>query len=134
MAIQKWSRVKPLENPKAIALFEETYHCVISEKLKECICLNNAGRPVPNIIKLENGTENDVKLLLSFNYSDAENIYKVIDFFIKKFDGTVIPFASDSAGNYYCEKESKIVLWTQEDEIYLVCNDFSEFLDALYEI
>ena len=46
----------------------------------------------------------------------------------------MIPFASDSAGNYYCEQGNRIVLWTQSNEILPVCNGFEQFLENLYEI
>ena len=86
------------------------------------------------IIELKNGEENDVKLLLSYNERDPENIYKVIEYFVKTYNGTLIPFAVDSAGNYYCEQGKRIVLWTQNKEILPICNSFSQFLEALYEL
>ena len=83
---------------------------------------------------MKNGEENDVKMLLSYNENDPENIYKVIEYFIKSYNGSLIPFASDSAGNYYCEQGKRIVLWTQNNEIMPVCNSFLSFLDSLYEL
>lgn len=134
MSLQKWSRPKPLDNPKAIEQLEKKYGFSISEDLVKCILSNNGARPRPNIIALRNGEENDVKMLLSYNDSDPENIYKVIEYFIKTYNGSLIPFATDSEGNYYCEQEKRIVLWTQNKEILPVCNNFSQFLESLYEI
>lgn len=134
MALQKWSRPKPLNNPIVIKQLEEKYGFTLSDDLVNCILSNNGARPRPNTIELKNGEENDVKLLLSYNDSDPENIFKVIEYFVNNYNGTLIPFAVDSAGNYYCEQGRRIVLWTQNKEILPVCNSFSQFLDSLYEL
>lgn len=134
MAVQKWSRPKPLDNPIAVKQLQEKYGFALSGDLTNCILSNNGARPRPNTIVLKNGEENDVKMLLSYNENDPENIYKVIEYFIKTYNGSLIPFASDSAGNYYCEQGKRIVLWTQNNEIMPVCNSFPQFLDSLYEL
>lgn len=134
MALQKWSRSKPLNNPLVIKQLEEKYGFSLSDDLVNCILSNNGARPRPNTIELKNGEENDVKLLLSYNENDPENIFKVIEYFVNNYNGTLIPFATDSAGNYYCEQGKRIVLWTQNKEILPVCNSFSQFLEALYEL
>lgn len=134
MAVQKWSRPKPLENPLAVKHLQAKYGFALSGELTNCILSNNGARPRPNTIVLKNGEENDVKMLLSYNENDPENIYKVIEYFIKTYNGSLIPFASDSAGNYYCEQGKRIVLWTQNNEIMPVCNSFPQFLDSLYEL
>ncbi|MGN1248589.1 MAG: SMI1/KNR4 family protein, partial [Candidatus Spyradocola sp.] len=117
MAIQKWSGAKPLTNPIAIQQLEQQYGFSISKELADCILAHNGARPEPNSIVLRNGEQTDVKILLSYNKNDPENIYKVIDYFIGHFHGKLIPFASDSSGNYYCEQGKRIVLWTQNNEI-----------------
>ena len=69
MALQKWIRSKPLNNPLAIKQLEEKYGFSLSEDLINCILSNNGAKPKPNKILLKNGEENDVKfaceLLLS---------------------------------------------------------------------
>lgn len=135
MPLQKWSRIKPLVNPKAIVQLEQKYGFSLSEDLKKCVISNNGARPKPNTIVLKNGEENDVKILLSYNDGDPENIYKVIEYFMKNYNGTLIPFATDSAGNYYCEQnEQHIILWTQNDERLPVCDSFLQFLESLYDL
>ena len=134
MAIQKWIRSKPLENPLAVKQLQEKYNFSLSGDLVNCILSNNGAKPRPNTIVLKNGEENDVKMLLSYNENDPENIYKVIEYFIKSYNGSLIPFASDSAGKYYCKQGKRIVLWTQNNEIMPVCNSFLSFLDSLYEL
>lgn len=134
MALQKWNRPKSLKNPRVIKQLEEKYKFSLSEDLFNCILANNGARPIPNTIGLRNGEENDVKMLLSYNDTDPENIFEVIEYFIKERKGNLIPFAVDSAGNYYCEQGKRIVLWTQNNEIFFVANTFSQFLESLYEI
>ena len=131
MGLREWYRIKPLSQDTAVIKLEQDYGVSISSKLKECILSNNGGRPKPNALQLKNGQEYDVKLLLSYNESDSENIYRVIRFFVEKFNGKAIPFATDSAGNYYCEYEGKIVLWVQDDTIIPICETFDEFLQML---
>ena len=134
MALQSWRRPKTLINPMAVKQLEEKYGFTVSKELSECILLHNGARPKPNTITLENGEENDVKILLSYNENDPENIYRIIEYFIENYKGKLIPFAVDSAWNYYCEQEKRIVLWTQSKEIFPVCSNFSQFLESLYEI
>ena len=133
MALQKWIKAKPLDNPFAIKQLEEKYGFSLSEDLLNCILSNNGAKPRPNKIQLKNGEENDVKTLLSYNMIDTENIYKVIDYFIENHNTHLIPFATDSSGNYYCEQGKRIVLWTQNNEIFPVANNFSKFIQSLYE-
>lgn len=133
MALSEWTRVRPLVDKDAVDIFEANYALSLPEDFKKCIVENNAGRPRPNAILIENGNEFDVKLLLSYNKNDIENIYKVIDYFINNYNGDLIPFASDSAGNYYCFKNQKVVLFTQENDIFFVCDSFSNFTEKLYE-
>ena len=123
-----WRRVKKLNEPDAISAFEERYGFLIPNALKECISKNNGGRPNPKVFTTNSGAEYEVKALLSYNAEDVESIYKVIDFFIKEYGTSMLPFAEDSGGNYYCVKEGKIVFWTQDMEVYPICDTFSDFI------
>ena len=74
----------------------------------------------------------EFKTLLSFNRSDVENIYKY--FPLDSSDRTLIPFASDPAGNYFVIKEGKIFLWDHEnDKTIFLANTLTEFLKSLHE-
>lgn len=134
MSVQKWSRISKIDDIMVVNRLEDKYGFSISEELKNCILLNNGARPKPNTIRLKNGEENDVKMLLSYNENDCENVHEILEYFIKLYNGSLIPFAVDSAGNYYCEQGKRIVLWTQSKEIFPVCNNFSQFLELLYEL
>lgn len=130
----EWKRCRALSNPNAVNDFMKKYNCILSKELVDCIITNNGGRPYPDVVSLGNGDESDVKALLSFNETDKENAYKIIEYFISKYHGSLVPFASDSAGNYYCEKGRKIVLWTQDGEVIPVANSFTDFIDSLHEV
>ena len=134
MAIQKWLKVKVLKDSNSVLDIEQQLECTISDELRQCIRDHNGGRPTPNVIRLVCGEENDVDALLSFNEEDMNSVYRIKAFFAEKYLGILFPFASDSAGNYYCENKGKIVLWTQDDEVFDVCNSFGEFLEALYAL
>lgn len=134
MPMVSWRRVKPLKRLNAVEEFERKYNCSLSDELKSCIIAYNGGRPFPKTIHLANGEENDVKVLLSFNEDDIEAVNNIAPFFMEHFHGELIPFATDSSGNYYCEQRGAIVLWTQNEEIFSVCDSFSAFLDSLYEL
>ncbi len=126
-----WRRIKKLNTPDAISAFEKKYGFSVPTDLKDCILAYNGGRPTPKVFSTDSGVEYEVKSLLSYNEEDVENIYKVIDFFLKEYCTSVLPFAKDSGGNYYCVKDGKIVFWTQEMEMFPICNTFSDFIDLL---
>lgn len=126
----EWFRVKPLTDKKAIDKLENKYNFKLPKDLKDCIKNNNGGYPNLNIIRTKTGREYDVRMLLSYNKEDYTNIYKSIDYF-RNNGKTLIPFAIDSGGNYFCIENGKIVLWTQEDDTYDICNTFTEFLNNL---
>lgn len=134
MALQQWRKPKPLSDPNAIQQLEKKYGVKLSKALADCIRANNGGRPKPNAVPFKNGGESDMKMLLSYNEEDLENIYRVIGFFVQNYKGRLVPFATDSGGNYYCEMGKQIVYWTQGGEIYPVCDSFEELLASLYAI
>lgn len=133
MSIERWKKVKPLDDSSSLTEIEAKIKFPIPQSLRKCILENNGGRPVPNAISLPDG-DNDVKCLLSYNRGDTESIFKILDFFIQNYLGSLLPFAMDSAGNYYCVQGEKIVLWTQENEIVHVCDSFDSFVNSLFEL
>ncbi len=129
-----WKRVKPLIFPESVDQLLGKTGQHISFALKSCILTNNGGRPVPNKVDAADGQIYDIKHLLSYNEEDGENIYLVIDYFASNYDGALIPFAIDSGSNYFCEKDGRIVVWTQEDECMVdIADSFEAFLAALHE-
>lgn len=131
MSLSVWARVKPLQDTEAISKLEKKYNLALPVALKECILENNGARPRPNNIKSKLDERFDVKLLLSYNHEDIENIYNVVEYFIKEFNSDLIPFASDSGGNYFCMRNDAVVLWTQQGDIIDICDSFTEMLENL---
>lgn len=126
-----WRRVKPLKSNDLIDSFEKKYGYIVPEELKEVIIANNGGRPSPKILTNKVGQDFEIKSLLSYNNDDVENIYRIIDFFVENYNRELLPFAMDSAGNYYCINNKRVILWTQDDEIITVCDSFNEFIKLL---
>ena len=132
MALQKWILGKPLSDSAILERFESEYGIPIPSDLKSCILSNDGAYPVPDIVRLVNGGEDSVKVLLSYKKDDPENIYAVMPFFMKEYGGTLLPFATSESGDYYCIREGHVVLWTQDGEILNVSESFTEFLNSLH--
>ena len=132
-----WKRVKPLSQSNSLNIFEQDYGITLPHNLKEFIIINNGGRPNLDIIKTPDGNEVEIKALLSFNKEDTENIYKVIDYFKKQFNGKIFPIATEPSGDYFCIdiNSNSIVYWKHEtNELTFIASDFVEFLDNLYKL
>ena len=129
---RNWKYVKPLENPLSIEDFEKKNGIVFPADAKEIFRKYNGGRPPMKLYDTSTEKNKEFKTLLSFNRSDVENIYKY--FPLDSSDRTLIPFASDPAGNYFVIKEGKIFLWDHEnDKTIFLANTLTEFLKSLHE-
>ncbi|MDY2997908.1 MAG: SMI1/KNR4 family protein [Faecalimonas sp.] len=103
------------------------------DELKDFIIDHNAASPDQNSI-LINGIERIVNSVLSFNKKEEEattyfSVSQVIG------DKTIIPFASDPFGNYFCYllKSEKIGYYDHEEQ--KICEtslSLKEFIDDLY--
>ena len=127
-----WNYVKELKDVLSIEKFENAHEFTYPADLKEILFKYNGGRP--NLRYYDVGSEYDkeFKNLLSFNETDIENIYKVYP--IESSDGTLVPFASDPAGNFFVLKDSKIFLWNHESNSCIFISDtFSDFLMKLHD-
>lgn len=132
-----WKRVKSLSRFNSLDNFEQEYDITLPDNLKEFIITNNGGRPNLDIIKTADGKEVEIKALLSFNKEDPENIYKVIDYFKKQFNGNIVPIATEPSGNYFCIDltNNSIVYWEHEtNDLIFIAKDLVEFLNSLYEL
>lgn len=131
MAIKKWKYVKPLNNPNAVEEFEKTHEVTFPEDLKEIIKCYNGGRPEFKLYDTATEKNKEFKTLLSFNKTDIENIHKYCN--VDSKDKTMIPFASDPAGNLFVLKNNKIYFWNHETDVTsFLADSFSDFLDTLY--
>ncbi|MEG0297529.1 MAG: SMI1/KNR4 family protein [Clostridium sp.] len=130
-----WKRVKKLSSINSINKFEQDYGITLPDLLKEFIIINNGGRPSLDITKTEAGREVEIKSLLSFNQEDTENIYNVIEYFKKEFNGTIVPIATEPSGDYFCIDitTGSIVYWDQEtNAVTFISKNFNEFINSLY--
>lgn len=131
MTIKNWKYVKPLNNPNAVEEFEKTHGMIFPVDLKEIIKCYNGGRPELKLYDTATEKDKEFKTLLSFNETDIENIYKYCD--VDSSNKTMIPFASDSAGNLFVLKAGKIYLWNHEsDTLNFIADKFTDFLNSLH--
>jgi hypothetical protein len=73
-----WKRVKPLINDKAIELIESESGIKLPADIISCIKLYNGGRPNKDTFDTQSSQERLFKMLLSYNESDVENVFKAI--------------------------------------------------------
>ena len=127
-----WKYVKPLSNPTAIDEFEKAHGVVFPGDLKKVLVANNGGRPSLRYYDLPKEKDKEFKALLSFNIDDRETIYKRYP--VDSADKSLLPFASDSAGNLFVVKDGGIWLWNHEvDSPIFLASDFAAFTDLLHE-
>ena len=127
--------------------------CVTEEKVNEIgkkvnyafpsefihfIMNNSGGYPELNCIDIEEDTENVNNFL---DFVEEESNY-IVDIYNRNKGMQIhdcIPFARDSASNYYCfdRNDDQILFWDheecdEENGPFFVCDNFSDFLDRLY--
>lgn len=133
MKIQ-WKRIKPIEDSTSIESFENQFCYVFPDEFKELVKTCNGAFPVPSVFDSEKAIGRDLRILLSFNKSDIENIWDTYENLVE-LDGDYIAFAADDFGNLICfEKETnKVVFWDHElGKAENVAASFNDFLDKLY--
>lgn len=127
-----WKYVKALKDKNAISVFEKENGITIPKDLRSVIENNNGGRPSLKYYDLKNEPDKEFKSLLSFNKEDVDNIYKFYP--LDSSDKSLVPFAIDSAGNFFVLKNEKIGLWNHEnDTVTIICNTFTDFLKMLHD-
>lgn len=126
-----WKYVKTLKDSLAIDKFEKKHSVSFPKDLKEILSKYNGGRPPVRYYDLASEKDKEFKTLLSFNEDDIETIYK--HYPLDSSDKTLLPFASDPAGNYFVVKNGKICLWNHEtDSCTLLADSFTAFLGKLH--
>lgn len=127
-----WKYVKPLADEGCIAEYEILVGCSLPEDVRNAIRSYNGGRPSLKYYDLLEEKDKEFKSILSFNRSDVENVFACWP--IDSSDKTLVPFAIDSAGNFFVVKDGKIHLWLHEqDRTVFVADSFSAFLEKLHE-
>lgn len=132
MNVITWKYVKELQNEKAIDEFEKKHNFSYPQDLKQILINFNGGRPSSKYYDLANEKDKEFKTLLSFNETDIENVYKCYP--LDSSDKSLIPFASDPAGNYFVLKDNEIYLWNHEtDYLSKISSTFTDFLNSLHD-
>jgi len=100
--------------------------------LKDILLKYNEGRPSLRYFDTDTEKDKEFKTLLSLNESDIETIFKSYPF--DSADNTLIPFASNSGGDYFVLKDGDIYLWKHEnDTTVFLASSISDFLKSLHE-
>ena len=126
-----WRYVKPLLEKDSVEKFEASNNVSFPENLKQVLKAYNGGRPSLRYYDLPGNPDREFKCLLSFNRNDAETIYKC--FPLDSSDTSIVPFATDSAGNKFVVKDGEIWLWEHEaDSLKYLAGSFTEFILKLH--
>ena len=133
-----WRYVKPLEDQNLIEEFEYRVGYKFSDTFKKCVMENNGGRPSLSIFDTAKLKERELKLLLSFNKNDKENIWNTNEWVESDvgFGKNLIVFADDNFGNLICFDVSNdnVVFWNHEtDTVEFIAKDFNTFFECLHE-
>lgn len=130
-----WKYVKTLTSYNLIDEFERDYNCSLPKEYKECVQLNNGGRPEKSAFDTEKNKEREIKSLLSFNKEDKETIWKLNEWNKEDLSGKYIAFAIDNYGNLICfDLNNQIIFFDHETaQIEYVCESFAQFVNSLYE-
>ncbi len=127
-----WKYVKELKDSSSIDKFEKKHGFSYPKDLKSVLLSCNGGRPELKYYDTASEKDKEFKTLLSFNESDIETVYK--SYPLDSSDKTLIPFASDPAGNFFVLKNNEIHLWKHEvDKTLFLASTFSDFLEMLHE-
>lgn len=123
-----WKFNKPISMEEIVSFENETGK-TLSEALKQCVLINNGGRPIQHLFDTDKESEMEIKRLLPFNKDTQESVY----LFINILDENSIPFAITPSGDLIYEKKSIIYLWEHEkEESYQIADSFEKFLEKLY--
>lgn len=130
--MNEWKYVKTLKDVSSIDKFESEHGFSFPKDLKDILLKYNGGRPTRKYFDVGSEKDKEFKTLLSFNESDIETIYKCYP--LNSADKTLIPFASDPAGNYFVLKDNAVCLWNHEtDKTVFLAPTFTEFLQMLHD-
>ena len=126
------------DDQNLIENFEHKVGYKFSDTFKNCVIDYNGGRPTLSAFDTEMEKEREMKLLLSFNKNDKENIWNTNEWVESELDfaKNLIAFADDNFGNLICfdANNNNVVFWNHEiDTTEFIAKDFDTFLGCLYE-
>lgn len=130
-----WDFIIPLNDTSLIEEFSKRANFTFPSDYKKFVKENNAGYP-PKTCYDTNVTEKRcIKSLLSLNKEDEESIWDLYDA-DGKMEKESVPFAIDDFGNFICfnRYNGSVIFYDHETgNSEKIANNFSEFLDKLYE-
>lgn len=131
----EWKYVSPLKEGTEVEVIELKYHYRIPDDLKTYLVSKNAGVPSQCSFDMDNRRDMVFGGLLSFNVSDVDNFYDYVVLFEDedKKGLKMFPFALDPAGNFFCIKDNKVVIYNHETgSTQYICENFTQFLKMLH--
>lgn len=133
----KWKYVKELKTTHFIDEYERLVKYVFCESFRNCVIINNGGRPDRKIFDTDKVKERELKSFLSFNKEDRETVWKIFEWNKKELANRYIPFGIDHFGNLICfdADTDKVVFVNHEDlSTESIAENFDSFLDGLYAL
>lgn len=132
----EWKYVKKLMSADLIADFESTAGYCFCDAFRNCVLLNNGGRPSKRCFDTDKAKGREIKSLLSFNKEDRETVWKIFEWSKTELANQFIPFAIDNFGNLICfdNINSKVVFLNHEDQsTECIADNFETFINELYD-
>lgn len=132
----QWKYVKELSDEMLIKEFEDAQSYTFNKQYIDCVKQNNGGRPSKRVFLNEKGVERVVKSFLSFNKSDRETVWKVLDWNKEILEGKYIPFAIDNFGNIICflkHDDSIVFIEHETGNVEKIASDYENFISNLRE-
>ncbi|MCY6485230.1 SMI1/KNR4 family protein [Clostridium aestuarii] len=139
----EWDFTSKKISQETINRVQEKLGVKFPEDYLKCVKENNGGYPSLNLFDFTKKEGAVIKVLLSFDLNEYENILEVYKWVKDSLPSKVYPFAADPFGNYICfdyrtnKEEPIIVFWdnkeaNSENCIVYICDTFTKFLLKLY--
>lgn len=128
-----------------LILVQEQLSITYPEDFREFILKNSGAGPFPHSYNFEGRDEAVLNNIFDFDLETEYNVIEEYGFIKDRIAEDVFPFGRDPFGNFICfdyRKDSTsptVVFWDHElsredsDNLKLICNTFTEFIDKLYE-
>ena len=132
----EWKYIKKLKSIDLIDDFECMAKYVFCNAFRNCVIVNNGGRPSKRLFDTDKVKERELKSFLSFNKEDRETVWKIFEWNKEELTNKYVPFGIDNFGNLICfdANNDKIVFVNHEDmSVEAVAENFDCFMSRLYE-
>ena len=128
----RWKNTSKLKDKGLIRGFEHSARFSFPEEFKSVITESNGGTPSKRTFRTNKG-ERYVKTFLSFNKTDADNIWSEYDWNKDRLNDKFVPFALDSANNPICfNKKDRSVVLVTENAVETISKNFNRFMTSLF--